>query len=387
MRLVQRYIRLGKSPSTINGRVTALRKLLSLLGRPREIPTGGGWKRLLRENGIDPQVLRRSQIRVVPKAVSARGLQPADVIAMVEAKHFLVRLWLMLQWHFGLRPKECVELDPEESDRGDYLLVLHGTKNKRKRSVDFSKNPERRAAQRSSVERAELLRFQLDELVGAKLQRGEDDSLATERVRLQHAEKLLGLVNTAEASVYSGDNAAVESIGRALTIIREAERVDDGLAGPRVLLESALAELEEASGALTRYSRTLHPDPRRLETIDERLATAVQVTVESVARALEGTCGTAPVPDQAEVVVAGGGRKNRALMEELAQRLAPRTVVPVDDHGLDGDFKEAVVFAVLAWASALGRPVNLPSVTGARHPARCGRLSFPPAAGSRPAAG
>lgn len=162
VRLVQRYIRLGKSPSTINGRVTALRKLLSLLGRPREIPTGGGWKRLLRENGIDPQLLRRSQIRVVPKAVSARGLQPADVIAMVEATHFIVRLWLMLQWHFGLRPRECVELDPEESDRGDYLLVLHGTKNKRKRAVDFSKNPERRAAQRALLDEAKRVGKELN---------------------------------------------------------------------------------------------------------------------------------------------------------------------------------------------------------------------------------
>jgi anhydro-N-acetylmuramic acid kinase len=116
--------------------------------------------------------------------------------------------------------------------------------------------------------------------------------------------------------------------------------------------------------------------------IGERMATAVQVTVESVAQAFEGACGTEPVPPEADVVVAGGGRKNRALMKELARRLAPRTVVPVDAFGLDGDFKEAVAFAVLAWASALGRPVNLPSVTGARHPARCGRLSFPaPAAG------
>ena len=32
---------------------------------------------------------------------------------------------------------------------------------------------------------------------------------------------------------------------------------------------------------------------------------------------------------------------------------------------------------------ALGRPVNLPSVTGARHPTRCGRLSFPPPAAER----
>ena len=129
---------------------------------------------------------------------------------------------------------------------------------------------ERRSAKQASVERAELLRFQLEELSSANLQAGEDVTLASERTRLQHAEKLCTLVNAAEASVYSGDNAAVESIGRALTIIREAERVDDGLAGPRVLLESALAELEEASGALSRYSRTLRPDPARLDVIEER---------------------------------------------------------------------------------------------------------------------
>jgi DNA repair protein RecN (Recombination protein N) len=131
---------------------------------------------------------------------------------------------------------------------------------------------ERRSAQQATVERAELLRYQLEELTTANLQPGEEDSLTAERARLHHAEKLCTLVNAAESSVYSGDGAAVESIGRALTIVREAERIDEELAGPRVLLESALAELEEASGALSRYARTLHPDASRLDAIEDRLA-------------------------------------------------------------------------------------------------------------------
>lgn len=110
----------------------------------------------------------------------------------------------------------------------------------------------------------------------------------------------------------------------------------------------------------------------------ERLATAAAVTVEGVARALEGAAGTRPVPPGAEVLVGGGGRHNRALMDGLAARLSPRKVLPVDDHGLDGDFKEAVAFAILAYESALGRAVNLPTATGARHPARCGKAAFPP---------
>ncbi len=112
--------------------------------------------------------------------------------------------------------------------------------------------------------------------------------------------------------------------------------------------------------------------------VSERMASAALVTVESVARAIEGACGTPAVPADAEVIVAGGGRRNRALMEGLDRRLAPRGVFPVDTRGLDGDFKEAVAFAILAYESALGCPVNLPSVTGARHRVRCGKLAFPP---------
>lgn len=114
------------------------------------------------------------------------------------------------------------------------------------------------------------------------------------------------------------------------------------------------------------------------EAIDERLATAAAVTVEGVARAFEGQAGTRSVPDDAEVIVAGGGRRNAALLDGLAERLAPRRVVTIDERGLDGDFKEAVAFAILGYESAIGWAVNIPTVTGARHPARCGTLSFPP---------
>ncbi len=107
-----------------------------------------------------------------------------------------------------------------------------------------------------------------------------------------------------------------------------------------------------------------------------RLATAAALTVESVARAIEGASGE-PAPG-AEILVSGGGRHNRALMKGLAARLAPRNVAGVEQSGLASEYKEAVAFAILAYESALGRPVNLPTVTGARHPAVCGKLSFPP---------
>lgn len=109
-----------------------------------------------------------------------------------------------------------------------------------------------------------------------------------------------------------------------------------------------------------------------------RLATAAAVTVETVARAIEGVAGTPPVPGDARVLVSGGGRRNRALVDGLTARLAPRAVLPIDEAGLDGDHKEAVAFAILAYESALGRAVALPGATGARHRALLGKLALPP---------
>lgn len=120
-----------------------------------------------------------------------------------------------------------------------------------------------------------------------------------------------------------------------------------------------------------------------LEGLDEpqtrsRLATAAAVTVASIAEALEGAAGTPPVPHGARVLVSGGGRRNRALMEGLTRRLAPREVLAIDEAGLDGDHKEAVAFAILAYESASGGAVAMPGATGARHPARLGKLALPP---------
>ena len=130
---------------------------------------------------------------------------------------------------------------------------------------------QRRAAERTAAERLELLRFQASELRGANLVAGEEEALGVERSRLAHAERLAVLVGGAEAAVYSADASAVATLGRALGALGEGERLDSGLEPTRRLLESALAEVEEAGAALGRYLGSLAPDPARLETVEQRL--------------------------------------------------------------------------------------------------------------------
>lgn len=99
------------------------------------------------------------------------------------------------------------------------------------------------------------------------------------------------------------------------------------------------------------------------------IASLTELTAASIADAY---ARFAPGP-VAEVVVAGGGARNPLLMERLGEQLARRLgrSVPLLRHtdipGApgDGDSKEALTFALLAWLAVHGRAGNVPACTGA----------------------
>jgi anhydro-N-acetylmuramic acid kinase len=95
------------------------------------------------------------------------------------------------------------------------------------------------------------------------------------------------------------------------------------------------------------------------------VATLTALTAHSIARAVERWARPGA---EGEVVVSGGGARNPALMAMLEEALDPVPVRTGDVLGFDPEAKEAVAFAVLAWAHLGGRPANLPSVTGACGP-------------------
>jgi anhydro-N-acetylmuramic acid kinase len=93
-----------------------------------------------------------------------------------------------------------------------------------------------------------------------------------------------------------------------------------------------------------------------------------------------------------EVIVSGGGTDNPVLMAALAERIAPARLRPIDELGLPSEAKEAYAFAVLGFLTWHGLPGNVPSCTGARHPAILGAITpgrapvvLPPPASTAPA--
>ena len=77
----------------------------------------------------------------------------------------------------------------------------------------------------------------------------------------------------------------------------------------------------------------------------------------------------------AEVIASGGGTENPVLMEALARRIAPARLRTIDELGVPSAAKEAYAFAVLGFLTWHGLPGNVPSCTGARHPAVLGTVT------------
>jgi anhydro-N-acetylmuramic acid kinase len=112
---------------------------------------------------------------------------------------------------------------------------------------------------------------------------------------------------------------------------------------------------------------------RHRATPENLIRTATVFTSLSIADALRRF--VLPRARVDELIVAGGGARNPLLMAQLAAALPEIEIVPASEFGISAEAKEAFAFAVLAYEAYHGRANNLPSATGARHPAAMGKLA------------
>jgi anhydro-N-acetylmuramic acid kinase len=125
--------------------------------------------------------------------------------------------------------------------------------------------------------------------------------------------------------------------------------------------------LEAHGGALATRARALAGPEATLEDL---LATLVELVAWAVSKSLRdaGWRGS-------EVLLCGGGRRNPALVAALERHLHEAQLAPFQACGVDGDSREAAVFALLGDALLLGEPATWPSTTGGRCPTVLGSWS------------
>ncbi|OMF77140.1 anhydro-N-acetylmuramic acid kinase [Paenibacillus glucanolyticus] len=108
---------------------------------------------------------------------------------------------------------------------------------------------------------------------------------------------------------------------------------------------------------------------------EDAMATATAFTAHSIADSYENY--VFPRHGIDEVIVTGGGARNKTLLSMLGELLPGQKVMTSRTLGFDDDAKEAVIFALLGNDFMLGVPNNLPAATGAFRPTVMGKLALP----------
>ncbi len=129
---------------------------------------------------------------------------------------------------------------------------------------------------REREQRADLLRFQVDEIAAAALVVGEDEALAAERLVLANAERLAtdaGAAHDLLAGHETDDGAlpALEALRKAAQFASDIAAVDESAVAVSERLNEALYLVQDVTAELRDYRDRIEADPVRLATIEERL--------------------------------------------------------------------------------------------------------------------
>lgn len=105
------------------------------------------------------------------------------------------------------------------------------------------------------------------------------------------------------------------------------------------------------------------------------LATATMLTARTIVQAYEHFIFPTAAID--EVIASGGGAHNETLLAMIRQQLPDGVkLTTAEAFGIPDDAKEALAFTVLGHETLMGRPSNVPAVTGASKPVVLGNVCW-----------
>jgi anhydro-N-acetylmuramic acid kinase len=103
---------------------------------------------------------------------------------------------------------------------------------------------------------------------------------------------------------------------------------------------------------------------------EDMLATVTAFTAHTIADTYRRFLPVMPE----EVILCGGGAHNKTLVRLLQWELRGARIRTTDEFGISVDAREAVAFAILAWATIRGVANNVPNATGATEPVVLGKI-------------
>lgn len=123
---------------------------------------------------------------------------------------------------------------------------------------------------RETEQRADFLRFQLEEIDRAELRPGEEEELEAEVRRLSHAAELAGLADGLHAELYASEDSIASRVAEVRRVLEQLVRIDPALQEWKEVVGNALYGLEELGREMGGYAARVEQDPNRLDTLRSR---------------------------------------------------------------------------------------------------------------------
>ena len=139
-----------------------------------------------------------------------------------------------------------------------------------------AKNAETHAQE--SIAKLDLLEFQVQELEDLDLQDNEFEEINAEYSRLNHAQELIDGYQAMQFDLSENDDVNIESmLGRTLEKINTLAEYDSELNNAVTLLNTALANIQEASQDIRLASSRTELDPERLHFLEQRMNSLINI--------------------------------------------------------------------------------------------------------------
>ncbi|WP_195851554.1 DNA repair protein RecN [Aerococcus urinae] len=127
------------------------------------------------------------------------------------------------------------------------------------------------------AQRLDLLKFQLNEIELAQLVPGEDEELSEERQKLQSYQNIASSLGQALNALSEGQGNAVDLLSESSQALGQIEDLDSDYKAYYEQAQSAYYSVQELAYSIRDNLDSLSYDPRRLDQIEERLATIDQL--------------------------------------------------------------------------------------------------------------
>lgn len=228
-------------------------------------------QRLLNDHGIEPE----EGLLIIRREIGAGGRgrvwvngAASTVSLLSEMGANLVDLHGQHEHQSLLRSAQQRALLDAYADALDLARAVRGEHERLRSARGRLEDLESRV--RTAEQRADFLRFQLDEIERAKVRAGEEAELETEANRLSHAGELAELAESLHVELYAGEQAVSARLADVRRTLDQLARIDASLHQWRETVESALFGLEEMGRVMGEYASSIEHDPARLDDLRRR---------------------------------------------------------------------------------------------------------------------